>query len=285
MPCNGCGKQLPTNAPFCNYCGARQLAASPEPPKKHQMRWLAICGFVVVVAAVAVLVGFQFKEGFNIADFIPSSPKDTVSQPDSTPKIPDADEYISKIRNGVMTGYDDTTIGKAFESTFRNPKWTAGETSKGARFVEFTGILPEELYNDYRHKVEEFKRCAIDAEGFKKDVRKEFAEEMGRRDYNGPLLVEMLTRDDYAMLESGAWRQPFLDFVELACKTNPGDEKSYAGEARFQWTFTADIQAFKLSYIDLEPWEKVSTASTPRPANEFFVGPQAEEKILAFIYR
>jgi hypothetical protein len=59
-----------------------------------------------------------------------------------------------------MTGYDTTTIGKAFEATFQNPHWEAGETAKGAHFVEFTGMLPENLYKErYMREVQENQKC------------------------------------------------------------------------------------------------------------------------------
>jgi hypothetical protein len=78
----------------------------------------------------------------------------------SVPQIPDADKYIDVVRQGTMTGYDTTTIGRAFEATFRNSKWESGETSKGVTFVEFTGMLPENLYKEqYESDVQQNLKC------------------------------------------------------------------------------------------------------------------------------
>ena len=53
--------------------------------------------------------------------------------------------YINKVKNSTMPRHGDTTIGKAFEATFDNPKWESFETKKGRRVVQFTGTISEEL--------------------------------------------------------------------------------------------------------------------------------------------
>jgi len=100
----------------------------------------------------------------STADSSQSSVNVTAKPTTSVSQTPEADKYISAVRQGTMAGHDTTTIGKAFEATFRNPQWQSGETSKGARFVEFTGMLPEEVYKESYNKclaeIEEFKSVA-----------------------------------------------------------------------------------------------------------------------------
>jgi hypothetical protein len=46
-----------------------------------------------------------------------------------------------------MGGYETTTIGRAFESSFDNPQWEAFETEKGERIVQFTGTISQNIHD------------------------------------------------------------------------------------------------------------------------------------------
>jgi hypothetical protein len=48
---------------------------------------------------------------------------------------------VEVVRNGMLSRYNSTTVGKAFEGTFQNPTWTSFETPKGATVVEFDGAI------------------------------------------------------------------------------------------------------------------------------------------------
>ncbi len=48
---------------------------------------------------------------------------------------------VRVVKRGTIPGYDQTTIKKAFEAVFDNPKWTEEVTSNGTVFVEFTGNI------------------------------------------------------------------------------------------------------------------------------------------------
>jgi uncharacterized protein (TIGR02145 family) len=61
---------------------------------------------------------------------------------------------IEMVKNGTLQGYEQTTIGKAFESVLGNPKWTYFETNKGVRVVELKGLPGTEtpvigVYSEY----------------------------------------------------------------------------------------------------------------------------------------
>ena len=47
-----------------------------------------------------------------------------------------------------MSGYPAATIGKAFETSFRDSHWDSAVTSEGVRVVNFTGTLPANLRQD-----------------------------------------------------------------------------------------------------------------------------------------
>ena len=58
-----------------------------------------------------------------------------------------SDRYVAAVRESTMSGYPAATIGKAFESTFRDFKWES-RTADGTRIVHFTGTLPDRVRQD-----------------------------------------------------------------------------------------------------------------------------------------
>lgn len=48
---------------------------------------------------------------------------------------------VDIVRGGVLDKYNTTTVGKAFEGTFQNAKWTSFETPKGEVVVQFDGSV------------------------------------------------------------------------------------------------------------------------------------------------
>ena len=46
---------------------------------------------------------------------------------------------LEMVKGGTMTGYETTTIGKAFDRSFDAGTWQAFKTDKGQRVVEFNG--------------------------------------------------------------------------------------------------------------------------------------------------
>ena len=53
---------------------------------------------------------------------------------------------ISTVKNGTMNGYEGTSIGKAFEASFDEPKWEAIKTKKGQTIVRFKGKISQRLH-------------------------------------------------------------------------------------------------------------------------------------------
>jgi len=237
----------------------------------------------------------------------------------SAPQIPDADKYISAVRQGTMTGYNTTTIGKAFDATFQNPQWESGETAKGSHFVEFTGMLPENLYKErYTREVQENQKCLAELEQLTKNPpysdytkvsgwssRVEYEEKMRRK--------QELERDGFAALkDSSPEAQKFKNFYDITisrkrseCGESPEAEETYA-KATFQWTFTVDGKSFELTYMDTTPWERamgdfgmLSVAGYRDETTQDFIGGSeyigkrrvpvtkrtiSTDKVLAFIY-
>jgi hypothetical protein len=53
----------------------------------------------------------------------------------------EASDDISTVKNGVLADFNTTTVGKAFDGTFQDGKWTSFRTQKGVSVVQFTGII------------------------------------------------------------------------------------------------------------------------------------------------
>lgn len=60
---------------------------------------------------------------------------------------------VSLVKKGTMNGYETTTIGKAFESSFDNPKWESFKGKKGERVVQFTGNISKNLHDSFIREI------------------------------------------------------------------------------------------------------------------------------------
>lgn len=54
---------------------------------------------------------------------------------------------VSMVKNGTMSGFERTTIGKAFEASFNDPKWETFKGKKGERVVQFTGKISKDMHD------------------------------------------------------------------------------------------------------------------------------------------
>lgn len=54
-------------------------------------------------------------------------------------------KIIDKIKQGVLLGYPETTIGQALEATFLSPEWKYIKGKRGENIVQFSGIATESL--------------------------------------------------------------------------------------------------------------------------------------------
>lgn len=52
---------------------------------------------------------------------------------------------IDIVKQGTLNGFEQKTVGKAFDSFFRKTKWDSFEMENGMQIVEFTGKLPRDF--------------------------------------------------------------------------------------------------------------------------------------------
>jgi hypothetical protein len=73
----------------------------------------------------------------QVATDAPKPSEPAVEQGDSS--------VIAVVKNGVLSNYNTTTVGKAFEGTFQNPQWKSFVSPKGTTIVEFNGTVKPKL--------------------------------------------------------------------------------------------------------------------------------------------
>ena len=96
----------------------------------------------ILISMVFAVLGALFLVGCA------QKPSTDASRPSTAPgtvaDVRDAVDMVAvnTVKSGTFPQYQTTTIGKAFEGTFQNPKWRSFTGKKGANVVEFTGIIP-----------------------------------------------------------------------------------------------------------------------------------------------
>ena len=71
------------------------------------------------------------------------------------------EKAIDAVKNGSLGGYEQTTVGRAFESVLGNARWSSFETEKGVRVVGLIGtpsaqFLPARLYKPFCYDIRRY---------------------------------------------------------------------------------------------------------------------------------
>ena len=108
----------------------------------------------IIIGSIAIIASIFFPGCGRSSSVSSNTPEPVPAQETTTT----GDEPTETVKNGVLANYNSTTVGKAFEGTFQEPKWTTFETSKGQTVVEFNGLFscsndPVEAENGCRDKL------------------------------------------------------------------------------------------------------------------------------------
>jgi hypothetical protein len=285
--CGSCGTPMVVGAKRCAECGggkegvtdastSRHMplpsAAHPHVTKENHpatpypqahataiqgasstKRW-ALAGVVglvalVLVAASASRFASQAKEQ--------KSPDATVLAAESSPFEAKAElastsplEEVEMVKDGVLAAYNSTTIGKAFDATFKDPKWTSFISPKGATVVQFNGVVrpkPASVWQitEFRGGVMDGQvtippgllHPAIEACVEKLGLGEEMMQEAKAGDY-------WLLNTEYRILRQTTTHPERIEQIK-ACMN-----QTLSIPVSFQFTLSADRKDFKLSYID-----------------------------------
>ena len=63
-----------------------------------------------------------------------------------------SNEDINFVKDGVLNGYPNTTLGKALEANFSNTSWGTETARNGSVFVTFSGKITKELHDKAVHR-------------------------------------------------------------------------------------------------------------------------------------
>ncbi len=160
---------------------------------------------------------------------------------------------VELVKNGVLEGHNSTTVGKAFEGTFQNAKWSSFETPKGATVVQFDGTATADAlkssgfvwYAYYDASATE-KACieSLGVAAALKEHRDAFSEYLRKQG----LYPDAATR---------AATQPHMDeerqAIDLLQKKVTDCVESTPIPplpVRFQFLISADKKTFQISYVD-----------------------------------
>jgi hypothetical protein len=197
------------------------------------------------------------------------------------PSIHGDSSVISIVRNGVLKDYNMATVGRAFEGTFQNARWSSFETQKGVTVVQFDGTIPfDRLYENEEDAValaEKRDKCVASL-GFAKTL-----EELQRRSKESEEEYENKKKDVYQLLQQAegqrydayesydAELQAAMSAKIEAARRNQLAAEQQAIEAAngqlaqcikntsmpvrllpvtFQFILSADRKTFELGYVD-----------------------------------
>ncbi len=151
MYCRKCGREIPNNTLFCNYCGAETETAdwcdTPQPETNNEYRRKDVrarrCTARVSTIVVMLLIIYALHTYSSSKTERKVSSKPYVSSYSSeiSGTSGNNDEnYIDLIKGSYLTDYSRTVpIGRAFQNYFGNPQWYSG-VSQNIRYVLFSGM-------------------------------------------------------------------------------------------------------------------------------------------------
>jgi hypothetical protein len=182
---------------------------------------------------------------------------------------------VEIVRNGVLALYDSTTVGKAFEGTFQNAKWSSFETPKGAVVVQFDGTVTSSALKQaslYSFKAEAtLRNGCIASLGLKSTMEQE--SELARKEeqqYNATM-AEIETRRQDAQRSRRSedvenlnkeWNATWAAHNETVKAQKELDNENEAKiqpcmsttpiPVQFQFLLSADKKTFEINYVDQE---------------------------------
>jgi len=157
---------------------------------------------------------------------------------------------VETVRGGVLTDYNTTTVGKAFEGTFQNAKWSALETEKGAIVVQFDGtVLYSKIHSKYyppyvtiswQNNPPDWTVSANSNDTCVAGFANTFATIRSRFDD-----ARLHPREEELSI-----RKSVEESLAVANSKIEGCVKNTPVPVKFQFTLSADQKTFKLNYVD-----------------------------------
>lgn len=216
-----------------------QAAALEKARRSGGVNWIAPIVAVALVIAVAVL-----------------------------PHVVNWSDDEATVRNGYMTGYPSTTIGKALDASFDDAKWQTFTTDKGAKVVSFTGTINASLH---ANAVERLMRPVQNA-ATEPDLNKRAAAYDGVMPYFQTAVNHLKEQnrlqplwDKHGCEKNGAGKPPSCDVITAQMIFMGEVVEAWAQDAywptgtpvEIQWTINPDGRSFSLASMNSQAWQGV----------------------------
>jgi hypothetical protein len=181
---------------------------------------------------------------------------------------------VALVRDGHMTAYPSTTVGKAFAGNFDDGQWRGFTTPKGQKVVEFTGKINAALHQnavtllaDSSEKMRKAGRSKAEADALELNYLLNLFQ-IAHRDLNGkPILQKLQQKWGCSGIERAN-----LDGVNSAMVPACGEHTpSFLNEAigewadqshwpvgtpvTVQWTINVDGDGFETTHVSSKAWQ------------------------------
>lgn len=203
-----------------------------------------------VASFTLAMVGLLACGGCQTATTATASGASNSSQADAP--ATSHNQEIEAVKNGTLAGYNSTTVGRAFEGTFQNSKWTSFVSPKGQLIVQFDGTVERDV----------LRRNGFTGTSDRIDLYKQCLKETGR-EADGPEVAKCVDE-------------------KFATNTLP---------VTFQFAFSIDKSSFTLTHIDQKAFVEDHTfqyqgsyAGQPAIRTGGSMDATDQNRVLAFIY-
>lgn len=171
---------------------------------------------------------------------------------------------VALVRDGYMTGYSSTTIGKALAASFDNTQWQAFTSDKGATVVKFTGRINASLH---ANAIEQLMRPVNEA-ATENDINARYGsydtllpyyqtalEHLKARNRLQPIADKHGCAQQTTIAACDALKATFTLMREVV-ETWAADAYWPVGEpVEIQWTVNPDGRSFSLASMNSNAWK------------------------------
>lgn len=150
---------------------------------------------------------------------------------------------VELVRSGVLQEYNTTTVGKAFEGTFQNARWSSFVTPKGTTVVQFDGTILWDTLNNGR---------TVPYETLPQSLREQCIASLGITETPTKLherAKDLWGEKDSSPAAKAEWDQTGPRLQEVEGRIGEC-VKGLTVPVKFQFMLSADNKAFRLGYVD-----------------------------------
>lgn len=186
---------------------------------------------------------------------------------------------VALVRDGYMTDYPGTTVGKAFAGNFDNGSWRSFTTPKGQKVVEFTGKINAALHANATtsissvliegaEKARKSGRSKVEADALElnylaslfqaayKDLKGQQALQKLQQKWGCPSIIEANPGVAYSGSLPNCAEEHLSSFLNDAIgEWVDQSQWPVGGPVTVQWTIRVDGEGFDLTHLSSKAWD------------------------------